>query len=189
MKNKFIFYPLLSLIENYSKHQIKKFLKTFKCSLNKDIEDFLHNKAITFEKKLRARTYLLVEKENKKIAGYFSIAINVLYAKEIDKNTLLRIGDLLTLKDIPCLLIGQIAKADDYKDIKLGDLLMEFAIEKLELTNKIVGGRFILLDAINNEKIINFYKKFGFLKIENDLEKESIKMIRPFFHFDFKDIQ
>jgi hypothetical protein len=130
VKNKFIFYPLLSLIENYSKHQIKKFLKTFKCSLNKDIEDFLHNKAITFEKKLRARTYLLVEKENKKIAGYFSIAINVLYAKEIDKNTLLRIGDLLTLKDIPCLLIGQIAKADDYKDIKLGDLLAPFYLTR-----------------------------------------------------------
>ena len=130
MKNKFIFYPLLSLIENYSKHQIKKFLKTFKCSLNKDIEDFLHNKAITFEKKLRARTYLLVEKENKKIAGYFSIAINVLYAKEIDKNTLLRIGDLLTLKDIPCLLIGQIAKADDYKDIKLGNLLAPFYLTR-----------------------------------------------------------
>ena len=88
MTNKFIFYSLQDLIENYSINQVKNFLKTFKCNINKDIENFLHNKAITFEKKLRARTYLLFEKENKKIAGYFSIAISVLYANEVEeKNT------------------------------------------------------------------------------------------------------
>ena len=187
--NNFNLYSLQEFLEKFSSNQVKKFLKTFKCNLNKDIEDFLYNKAITFEKKLRARTYILLDTNTLNVAGYFSIAISVLYANEVEENILLQIGDLQIPKDIPCLLIGQIAKADDYKDIKLGNLLMEHAIEKLELTNKIVGGRFILLDAISNEKIINFYKKFGFLKIENDLEKESIKMIRPFFHFDFKDMQ
>ena len=181
MKNKFIFYSLQNLIEIYSTNQIKKFLKTFKCSINKDIENFLYNKAITFEKKLRARTYLLFEKKNKKIAGYFSIAISVLYANEVKEKILLEIGDLQTKKDIPCLLIGQIAKADDYKDIKLGNFLMEYAIKQLEITNNIIGGRFILLDAINNEKIIDFYKSFGFFEIEEIKNKENIKMIRSFY--------
>ena len=80
------------------------------------------------------------------------------------------------------MLIGQIAKSDNYKGIKLGNILMEHAIKKLEITNKIVGGRFILLDALNNEKIISFYKEFGFFEIEEiNKEKESIKMIRPFY--------
>ena len=73
MTNKFIFYSLQDLIENYSINQVKNFLKTFKCNINKDIENFLHNKAITFEKKLRARTYLLFEKrkqENSRIFQY-----------------------------------------------------------------------------------------------------------------------
>lgn len=182
MRDKFIFYPLEDLINKYSLNQVKKFLKTFKCSLNNDIENFLHNKAIIFEKKLRARTYLLLERKNKKLAGYFSIAISVLYANEIDENILLEIGDLPTPKDIPCLLIGQIAKSDEFKTVKLGEILMEYAIEQLEITNKIVGGRFILLDAINNEKIIKFYRDFGFFEIEKvDDNKPSIKMIRPFY--------
>ena len=181
MENNFILYSLQELLKNYSINQIKKFLKTFKCSLNKDIEDFLHNRAITFEKKLRARTYLLLENTTNKLAGYFSIAISVLYANEIDKEKLLEIGDLRTPKNIPCLLIGQIAKSDNYKDIKIGNLLMELAIEKLELINKVVAGRFILLDAINNEKVIRFYEEFGFFKIEENTAKENIKMIRPFY--------
>ena len=180
MKNKFIFYSLQNLIEIYSTNQIKKLLKTFKCSVNKDIENFLHNKAITFEKKLRAKTYLLFDKGNKKLAGYFSIAISVLYANEVKEKILLEIGDLQTRRDIPCLLIGQIAKSDDYKDVKLGNFLMEHAIKKLEIVNKIIGGRFILLDAINNKKIIKFYESFGFFAIERS-NRDSIKMIRPFY--------
>ena len=115
-----------------------------------------------------------------KVAGYFSIAISVLYANEVEEDILLEI-DLQAIKDIPCMLIGQIAKSDDYKDIKLGNLLMEHAIEKLETTSRVVGGRFILLDALNNEKIIKFYEEFGFFKIE-DINKDSVKMIRPFYN-------
>ncbi len=181
MNNKFSLFSLNDFLKNSSTNQIKKMLFTFKCSINKDIEEFLYNKSITFEKKLRARTYLLIENNTYKIAGYFSIAINVLYAEEISKELLLEIGNLNSPKDIPCLLIGQIAKSDDFKDIKLGNYLMDLSIEKLEQTNQIIGGRFILLDAINNKKIIKFYEEFGFFKIEDYFNKESIKMIKPFY--------
>jgi len=178
--NSFNLYSLQEFLDKFSSNQVKKILKTLKCNINKDIETFLYNKAITFERKLRARTYLLLEKNTLEVAGYFSIAISVLYADEIEEKVLLEIGDLQTKKDIPCLLIGQIAKSDNYKNVKLGKILMEHAIEKLEMTNKIIGGRFILLDAINNQKIIEFYENFGFFVIEES-NKDSIKMIRPFY--------
>jgi len=181
--NDFNLYSLQEFLDKFSSNQVKKFLKTFKCSLNKDIENFLYKKAITFEKKLRTRTYLLLNKDTLEVTGYFSIAISVLYANEVEEKILLKIGDLQESKDIPCLLIGQIAKSDNYKNVKLGDTLMEYAIEKLEAANKIIGGRFILLDAIHNEKVIDFYKNFGFFKIEHiNKEKENIKMIRPFYN-------
>jgi len=180
--NDFNLYSLQEFLDKFSSNQVKKILKSFKCSLNKDIENFLYNKAITFEKKIRTRTYLLLNKNTLEVAGYFSIAISVLYANEVKEKILLEIGNLQEAKDIPCLLIGQIAKSDNYKDVKLGDTLMEYTIEKLEIANKIIGGRFILLDAIHNEKVIDYYKKFGFFEIEHlDKEKENIKMIRPFF--------
>jgi ribosomal protein S18 acetylase RimI-like enzyme len=146
------------------------------------MENFLHNKAITFEKKLRARTYLLIDTPLLQVAGYFSVAISILYASKIDKETLLKIGDLPEVKDIPCLLIGQLAKSDNFKNLKIGNELLDLAICKLEEANQIVGGRFILVDALNNEKVINFYKENGFFEIEKiDNKKPSIKMIRPFY--------
>jgi predicted GNAT family N-acyltransferase len=180
------FISLKELLEEAkSSNEIKKILTTFKCYKNKDIENFLHNKAVTFEKKLRARTYLLILKTHniKRVAGYFSIAISVLYAKEIEKEILLEIGELNSPKDIPCLLIGQIAKSDEFEKIKLGKYLMELALEKLEQVNEIIGSRFILLDAINKDKLIKFYENFGFVKIEESVEikKESIKMIKAFY--------
>jgi len=180
MKNKFITYSLQEFLDNFSTNQVKKLLTTFKCGLNKDVEDFLYNKAITFEKKLRAKTYFLLEKETKTIAGYVTIAISVLYAKEIEDEILLEIGDLKETKDIPCFLIGQLAKSDNFKDKKLGTYIIKLAFNKLKEAHKLVGGRFILLDALNNEKIIEFYEKSGFFKIEHKT-KESIKMVKPFY--------
>jgi predicted GNAT family N-acyltransferase len=179
--NNFNLYSLQEFLNDYSNNQVKKYLKSFKCSINKDIEEFIYNKAITFEKNLRAKTYLLIDTKMKIIAGYFSIAIAVLYAEDIDKNIILEIGNLKTPKDIPCLLIGQIAKSDEFKNVKLGNYLMDLAVEKLEEVNKIIGGRVILLDAINNKNVIKFYEKSGFFVIENDNKKESIKMLRSFY--------
>jgi len=85
MKNEFILYSLQEFLDTFSNNKIKQLLKTFKCHINQDVVDFLYNKSITFEKKLRAKTYFLIEKETREIAGYFTIAISVLYAKEIDK--------------------------------------------------------------------------------------------------------
>jgi len=183
MKSNFVLYPLQEFLDKFSSNQVKKILKTFKCNLNQDVVDFLYNKSITFEKKLRAKTYLLIEQETKKIAGYFTIAISVLYAKEIDKEVLFKIGDLNNTKDIPCFLIGQLAKSDKFQNKKLGSYIMKSALNKLKEANKIVGGRFILLDAVNNEKVIKFYEEFGFFKIEHST-KENIKMIKPFYEKD-----
>jgi GNAT superfamily N-acetyltransferase len=148
------------------------------------------------KKKLRARTYLLVQKNPDKkpiVAGYFTIAISILYAKDIKKEILLKIGNFKSPRDIPCLLIGQFAKSDKFENLKLGEVLMKYALEKLKEVNEIIGSRFILLDSINNEKVIKFYEKFGFIKIEKrkfplkkskikklKQRKNSIKMIRAF---------
>jgi len=99
--------------------------------------------------------------------------------KRLIKN-LFKIGDLNNTKDIPCFLIGQLAKSDKFLNKKLGRNIMDLAIEKIETAQKIVGGRFILLDAVNNEKVIKFYEEFGFFKIEHST-KENIKMIKPFY--------
>lgn len=62
-----------------STNQVKKLLKTFHCAKNPDLQDFLHNKAITFDKNLRSRSYLYIDNDKKNaIVGYFTVAINYL---------------------------------------------------------------------------------------------------------------
>ena len=52
------------------------------------------------------------------------------------------------------------------------------AIDMIEKSQKIIGGRYILVDAFNCKPVIKFYNKNGFIKLatsENNLT--SIKMI------------
>ena len=65
---------------------------------------------------------------------------------------------------------------------KESDKLIQESFKKaLKVINKcynLFNKRFVLLNAINNEKIISFYEENGFIPIENlDENKEVIKMI------------
>jgi len=60
----FSLFPLSEIIENTdSKRKVKKLLETFSCTRNIDLQDFLYNKAVTFEKNLRSRTYLYLDND------------------------------------------------------------------------------------------------------------------------------
>ena len=71
-------FKLADLLANKSTNQIKKLLKTFVCTKNADVQDFLHNKAITFERNLRSCTYLYVSNADKSVAAYITLGIKSL---------------------------------------------------------------------------------------------------------------
>ena len=52
----------------------EKILKTFRSRDRNSIEDFLHNKAIDFEKKSLSATHIIYNKEGTEILGYFTFA-------------------------------------------------------------------------------------------------------------------
>ena len=85
----FSLYKLSELIEKFpSKRKLKEFLQTFPCSINPDLEDFLNNKAVTFEKHLRSRTYIYIDNQTKKVAAYFTIAISTLHTEGISSEVI-----------------------------------------------------------------------------------------------------
>jgi len=171
-------YSLKELLDNSSQSQIKKLFKTFKCLRNRDLENFLHNKAITFEKNGRSRSYIYIDVLEKKVIAYFTISISSLSVENFSKETIKYLyGQEIKLKCLPTYLIGQIGKSDNCKE-KIGKILIKKAIKTIIKSYEILNGRFILLDAINNPKIIKFYEKNGFHIIENPTSnKEVIKMI------------
>ncbi|MBL0686337.1 MAG: hypothetical protein JJV94_00730 [Sulfurospirillum sp.] len=176
-------FSLSEIIKNsVSNNKIKKLLQTFICNKNIDLQDFLHNKALVFEKNLRSRTYLYIDNNRKNVVAYFTIAINTLYTDDISSKVIkLLDGYRDDTKSIPCFLIGQLGKSNLYKDIKIGQFIIEDAIEIIDNSQISLGGRFILLDSINIKKVISFYENNLFFAIENDQELDSIKMIKPYF--------
>ena len=193
-------FALTSLIKKTEedKELLNQILSSFSCELDKDIENFLQNKAVQFEELSKARTYLIcsqkqVESENfcldqLNIYGYFSLALKVLSIPDDFSNRKRMEIDGLSAKiygkpinDFPCYLIGQLAKNSNI-DINAisGDELLQSALNIISNAVKAVGGRYVMIECHNNDKLINFYKRNGFVKISNvfDKDNEMLQMIR-----------
>ena len=125
----FSLYKLSELIEKFpSKRKLKEFLQTFPCSINPDLEDFLNNKAVTFEKHLRSRTYIYIDNQTKKVAAYFTIAISTLHTEGISSEVIKMLdGYQDDTTSIPCFLIGQLGKSSEYQYKKIGEYITFFA--------------------------------------------------------------
>ena len=179
----FSFFSLSEIIQSTdSNRKVKKLLETFSCTRNTDLQDFLYNRAATFEKNLRSRTYLYIDNDMQEIAAYFTITISTLHTDGISPEVIeLLDGYKDDIASIPCFLIGQLGKSDKFEPYKIGEYILDDAIEIIDQSQNALGGRFILLDAINKEQVIKFYETNAFFPIENDPDSESIKMIKPYF--------
>ena len=172
------FYSLSYLLDILNKTKLKKLLKTFVCQKNKDIEFFLHRYALLFEQKQRSRTYIYLNIDKMEVAGYFSIGISCIDIEKFSFETIQQIYDKthISKKCLPCYIIGQLGKSDKYIKIK-GETLLKHSIEIIQEANYFLNSRMIVLDAINNQKVLEFYKRYGFFELEKVLSsKDSIKM-------------
>lgn len=162
-----------------AERKLTNFLKTFKCGLNEDVENFLHNISIRNEKEHKSRTYLLVN-DSSNIMAYFSIAIKPIILDEnkhkITNTTRKRMKAQMIKKleneheIITTFLIGQIARNDLFSkiDISLKEILDQ-VFYKINEVMRIIGGHIILIEVDNNEKLINLYKSFGFQLLADNL--------------------
>ncbi|SFV75565.1 Phage protein [hydrothermal vent metagenome] len=156
-------------------------VNTFKCSKNLDLEEYLSQKAIDSDERGNAKTHLLINNQLKtpEVVGYFTLTIKPILADGISKEMIKKIDGFS--KDRKCVyfyLIGQLGFSDKYIGSNLGYLLLFTAINMIEESQKIIGGRYILVDAFNCEPVVEFYKRNGFTKlITSEDDSISIKMI------------
>jgi hypothetical protein len=179
----FSLFSLSEIIQSTnSNRKVKQLLETFTCTKNSDLQDFLHHRAVTFEKNLRSRSYLYIANGTQEVVAYFTVTINTLHTEGISPKVVKILdGYKDDIVSIPCFLIGQLGKSDMYEPRKIGEFILDDAIEMIDKSQNTLGGRFILLDAINVGKVIEFYKDNAFFPIETSATSESIKMIKPYF--------
>ena len=175
---------------------IIQLLNGFRCKKDEDIELFLQNKAIEFERLSKSRTYLVCDVndlENKSIDeliiyGYISLALKVLTVPENTSNRVRKKIDGLSAKshgkvitDFPCYLIGQLSKNSDIEGNTLsGKELIDFAYSVIAAAMNAVGGRYVMIECKNIKKLTEFYKNNDFHEIATipDENYAMVQMIR-----------
>ena len=100
------------------------------------------------------------------MVGYFTVAINYLETAKL-KSEIVKIldGHKDDTKAIPCYLVGQLAVSDEFKGKKIGNFLLADALKIINESQIKLGGRFVLIDSVNDDKVINFYKENSFIPI------------------------
>lgn len=180
--------------------ELNRWLSSFICEKDRDIEDFLHTKAIKYEELSKSRTYFIVdeeqliqlikEKEENQVVnmsdlimyGYFSLALKVLSVPEqLSTNQRKNIDGLSAkihgevISDFPCYLIGQLARNSAVTKSAISGVEIinhAFSIIKAAMLN--VGGCAILIECRNDKKLIDFYIKNGFKLIDTIPDGENV---------------
>ncbi|PKM47710.1 MAG: acetyltransferase [Firmicutes bacterium HGW-Firmicutes-8] len=109
--------------------------------------------------------------------AYFTIALKVLKISDSIPKTLIKKLDGLykNIQETPVYLIGQLGKNDKYTDCISGQEIIEYALSVILKSFQYVGGRIILVECINDDNLIEFYVKNGFVFLQ---EAELVQMVR-----------
>lgn len=171
-------YNIINLAKVYKaigENETKNKLKEFKCSLNKDVEYFIKEKAIEFSKQGIAETFLVTTSYRKQevIVGYFSLtskptkvrkdAFGGKMKKRFSRFAQYDTDKKYFLVSLP--LIGQIGKNyyNKYNELITGDDLLKMACDKIKIVQEIVGGRFVFLECEDKPRLKEFYEDNGFV--------------------------
>lgn len=138
---------------------------------------------MVFEKLGKSRTFLIYDEESEEfeVLAYFTLALQVLRIPEALSNRKIKEFDGFSAKikgeritEFPTILIGQIGKNDLHKGKISGELLMQYCLSTLLDGQMRLGGRIITLECKDIAYLIDFYSRFGFVKLERDYEKDEL---------------
>lgn len=173
-------------LEGLSFFQLKENypIKPFDCE-DDDLNDFLFNKALLYQKELLATTFIIEDKE--RTLGYYSVLNDSLQLKEEDfpskskyKKFLSHLSHLIPypkrhLKSVPAVKIGRLAIDKTYKGKGLGRIFIRNISDDCIELNKKIACRLITVDAYR--EALPFYQRFGFEFLTEKDEQEDIRQM------------
>ena len=178
---------------NNGEEYVKLITETFK-SPNKDVENFLKQKAVQSTKLSTASSYLVCSKRSfpdVELVGYFTIATKILNLNKsaLSKSTekiVSRFGYYDENSDsyhIPAILIAQLGRnfSEDSSSISGTDLI-SFALEHVKYIMSLSSGKTVFLECEKKQKLIDFYIANGFSVLDSEVlsknKKELVQLYR-----------
>jgi len=155
--------------------KVSNILNAFECTNNKDVESFLKDKAVLFDKQGFSKTHLVYTsyKNEMVLVGYYALAYKSFVIKsgsKISSSLKKRIAKFgqydkeLKQYVVSAPLIGQLGKNDRYRDLISGDALLYCACKTVKSVQALVGGKFVYLECEDKLKLVDFYKSNGFVE-------------------------
>lgn len=165
-------------------------LSRFDCG-NADLNDFLQNDALNYDKQLLGRTYIFtLDKSPDQIVCFFTVSNDSLRLENLSNNTRRKVHTRITYskqrKNYPAVLIGRLGvntsvkyERGDPAEASIGDQLMTFIKAWFSDGQNKTGCRFIVVDAYNEEKVLSYYERNGFLFIKTKGEENRDNTHKP----------
>jgi GNAT superfamily N-acetyltransferase len=154
---------------------------SFDCG-DDDLNDFILNVSPLYRKELLAVSYILEEKETKKIVAYFSLANDRISISDFpDKNTFNRFRrkrfvNEKRLKSYPAVKICRLAVSNEFKGLTIGTMILDYIKSSFldEEENK-TGCRFLTVDAYI--AAVPFYEKNWFSILTDKDENMNTRLL------------
>lgn len=180
---------LKDMVQELGEERTKEILSEFSCPMNKDVEFFLHCKAIEFAKQGIAQTQLVLTsyKDAPVLVGYFTLSNKVLEIprKNVSKSVAKKVNRFAMARDayysmtdnymISAPLIGQLGKnfTNEYNKLIPGDVLLKLATDKVRAIQAVLGGKFVYLECEDKAPLLDFYGSNGFVTFgKRDLDRD-----------------
>jgi len=185
MRNNIVLTQLQKILKSDNPELLDSRIKEFSCTKDPDVESFLKNNALYYERKGLSRTYLYIAKDSDKtrIAAYFSLAITATSFQGISKNRREKVLGFKpgrnTKDHFGGILVAQLGRDDKFssKDIN-GREMIEDAEDFIEQGRYFLGGQIVYIDC--KELLIKVYQESGYnLVIQTPYPSGYYKMFKP----------
>lgn len=174
----FLKVSLKSLIKEVGENEVGIILSDFLCPMNRDVEHFLHSKAIEFENHGWSATQLIYTSYKGKsvLVGYYTLTNKCLIVENqaISRGLKKRLSQFATYDPaikkyfLPAPLIGQLGKNFNhgYNALISGDELLKIAIDEIKLVQQSLGGKVVYIECEDVERLKEFYIRNGFVEFD-----------------------
>jgi uncharacterized protein YtpQ (UPF0354 family) len=171
--------PLGEIIGTSREEAIMEIIGGFECK-DKDVEYFLKNKAFEFEKRDKSRTYLVIDEETADLMGYFTLSLKSLEFRDtLSKNKIKDIdGFSKDVKGVAIALVGQFGKDEVKARAVSGKAMFTLCLNILYDVQALIGGRYVLIECHDFEKVVDFYRSNDFERLQYDKSDSYLQMVR-----------
>ncbi len=151
-------------------------LSGFECEQAPDIAAFFRDEAVLNERQRLSKSYCFYRKDTMEIVCAFCVSNSSISMRTMPTDTksdfTADIPDDKRRSFYPATLIGQLAIFDGFRDKHIGDEFLNLIKVWIATEASQIGFRYLVVDAINSPKVLDFYSRNGFETLFDDEQTE-----------------